>query len=78
MSFGSIAYASYVEIRSESEQRRFPDWSELPHLRRLAWEAAAQAVALAAFPSLTREDSCDRADFAINADPMDHIPVPTA
>jgi hypothetical protein len=62
MSYGSVAYQSYARIRSESGDRSFPDWTELSHTRRLAWEAAAQAVALAAFPSLTREDIVDDAE----------------
>ena len=59
MSFGSIAYASYVRIRSESDHRTFPDWTDLSHQRRIAWEAAAQAVALSAIPALSNEDSFD-------------------
>ena len=71
MSFGSIAYASYVQIRTESDERTFPDWTELPHVRRLAWEAAAQAVAIAAFPTLTREDLSDQ-DELHHADQIDN------
>ncbi len=59
MSYGSVAYQSYVRIRSESGDRSFPDWTELAHARRLAWEAAAQAVALAAFPSLSPDGDPD-------------------
>ena len=59
MSFGSTAYASYVRIRSESDQRSFPDWTDLAHTRRLAWEAAAQAVAFAVLPSSLTNDSDD-------------------
>jgi hypothetical protein len=66
MSFGSIAYESYVRIRSESDERTFPDWTEIPHLRRLAWEAAAQAVAIAALPSLSSEDLPDLDDSLRN------------
>jgi len=57
MSFGSTAYASYVRIRSESGERTFPCWDDLSRVRRLAWEAAAQAVALAVLPQSLNPDS---------------------
>lgn len=50
MSQGSTAYASYVRIHEEMGRRPLPDWSSLSHVRRMAWEAAAQAVALAVLP----------------------------
>jgi len=56
MSFGSTAYASYVRIHTESGNRRFPSWSGLPHEKRMAWEAAAQAVAMAVLPSWQYSD----------------------
>ena len=59
MSFGSTAYASYVRIRSESGERTFPGWEDLAHVRRLAWEAAAQAVALAVLPASLNPESRD-------------------
>ena len=59
MSFGSTAYASYVRIQTESGNRRFPSWSGLPHEKRLAWEAAAQAVARAVLPSSQYSDPLD-------------------
>ena len=50
MSFGSTAYESYVRIHLESGEPPKPSWHALPHVRRLAWEAAAQAVAMAILP----------------------------
>ncbi|HEY0984649.1 hypothetical protein [Schlesneria sp.] len=67
MSFGSTAYQSYVRIHTESGHRRLPPWSGLTHEKRLAWEAAAQAVAMAVLPSaqcgepLEGEDDLDEA-----------------
>lgn len=46
MGQGSNAYASYLRIHEEMGRRPPPDWNELSHVRRMAWEAAAQAVAL--------------------------------
>jgi hypothetical protein len=51
MSFGSTAYENYVRIHIESGEPRQPSWSGLSHLKRLAWEAAAQAVAMAVLPA---------------------------
>ena len=51
MSFGSNAYESYVRIHVESGEIGLPSWSGLSHLKRLAWEAAAQAVAIAVLPA---------------------------
>ena len=51
MSYGSTAYASFVRIHLESGQPNHPSWSGLPHLGRLAWEAAAQAVAHEVLPA---------------------------
>lgn len=56
MSYGSTAYESFVRIHLESGEPRQPTWNALPHLGRLAWEAAAQAVALAIMPELMNPD----------------------
>ena len=57
MSQGSTAYASYVRIHKELGRPTLPEWEALSHVRRLAWEAAAQAVALSVLPtSLTSSD----------------------
>lgn len=50
MSYGSTAYESYVRIHLESGEPQKPSWHALPHVGRLAWEAAAQAVAMAILP----------------------------
>lgn len=68
MSFGSTAYESYVRIHSESGRNNFPKWSGLTHVGRMAWEAAAQAVALSVLPSQTTagfddDDEFDEGDF---------------
>ena len=57
MSFGSTAYQSYVRIHVESGNTRHQPWESLTHLRRMAWEAAAQAVALAVLPRSMKRDS---------------------
>ena len=62
MSFGFTAYDSYVRIRSESDKRTFPSWESLSHVRRLAWEAAAQAVARVVLPN-PREHNEDDPDL---------------
>lgn len=56
MSFGSTAYETFVRIHVESGRTRLPPWNHLTHLRRLAWEAAAQAVAMAILPEFSRDD----------------------
>ena len=56
MSYGSTAYESFVRIHLESGEPRQPTWNALPHLGRLAWEAAAQAVAIAIMPELMNPD----------------------
>ena len=56
MSYGSTAYESFVRIHLESGEPRQPTWNALPHLGRLAWEAAAQAVAMAITPELMNLD----------------------
>ena len=56
MSYGSTAYESFVRIHLESGEPRQPTWNALPHLGRLAWEAAAQAVAMAIVPELMNLD----------------------
>lgn len=73
MSQGSTAYASYVRIHEEMGRRKPRDWCELSHIRRMAWEAAAQAVALSVLPvpinvgNLQKpEDSWDLADEEID------------
>ena len=50
MSYGSTAYESYVRIHVEMGKPDIPSWHALPHIRRIAWEAAAQAVAKAVLP----------------------------
>lgn len=59
MSYGSTAYESYVRIHVESGRTRVPPWNQLTHLRRLAWEAAAQAVAMAVLPQFQVEEDED-------------------
>jgi hypothetical protein len=51
MSQGSNAYASYVRIHEEMGRSTPPEWRSLSHVRRMAWEAAAQAVALSVLPA---------------------------
>jgi hypothetical protein len=50
MSYGFTAYDSFVRIHVESGEPEHPSWHALPHIGRLAWEAAAQAVAMAILP----------------------------
>ena len=60
MSQGSTAYASYVRIHQEMGRPSLPEWEALSHVRRMAWEAAAQAVALSVLPtSLTSLENDD-------------------
>lgn len=63
MSFGSMAYASFVRIHTESGEPTFPSWEGLSHVGRMAWEAAAQAVALAVPPTSLSSDSEEFNDF---------------
>jgi hypothetical protein len=51
MSSGSTAYASFVRIHTEMGRPTPPHWCALSHVRRMAWEAAAQAVALSVLPN---------------------------
>lgn len=51
MGQGSIAYESYVRIHEEMGNPPLPTWQALSHVRRMAWEAAAQAVARAVLPT---------------------------
>ena len=62
MSFGSTAYESFVRILVESGKRPLPMWAALPHHRRLAWEAAAQAVAMVVLPESLNPDPLDEND----------------
>ena len=59
MSFGSTAYESYLRIHAEMGKSNIPSWEEIPHLRRVAWEAAAQAVAKAVLESTQFPDLLD-------------------
>ncbi len=59
MSFGSTAYAAFIRIHRESGERTPKPWTELPHVRRLAWEAAAQEVARAIIPESFSQDPSD-------------------
>ena len=59
MSYGFTAYESYVRIHAESGGPSFPGWTALPHVGRMAWEAAAQAVALAVLPADLNPDPLD-------------------
>ncbi len=59
MSYGFTAYESYVRIHAESGGPSFPGWTALPHVGRMAWEAAAQAVALAVLPEHLNPDPLD-------------------
>lgn len=56
MSFGSTAYASFVRIHFESGEATFPSWEALSHVGRMAWEGAAQAVALSVLPKSFSSD----------------------
>jgi|GEM_PF-4691521 len=51
MGQGATAYASYVRIHEEMGCLALPDWQALPHVGRMAWEAAAQAVARSILPT---------------------------
>jgi hypothetical protein len=51
MSQGSTAYASYVRIHEETGGPELPTWQMLSHVGRMAWEAAAQAVACSLIPT---------------------------
>ena len=51
MGQGSTAYASYLRIHEEMGCPTLPDWQALPHVGRMAWEAAAQAVARSILPA---------------------------
>ena len=62
MSYGSTAYESYVRIHAELGGPSFPSWSALPHVGRMAWEAAAQAVALSVLPAYLNPDLLDDLD----------------
>ena len=62
MSYGFTAYESYVRIHAESGGPAFPRWTALPHVGRMAWEAAAQAVALAVLPAYLNPDPLDDLD----------------
>ncbi|MEI8017343.1 MAG: hypothetical protein WCH39_04035 [Schlesneria sp.] len=62
MSYGFTAYESYVRIHAESGGPAFPGWTALPQLGRMAWEAAAQAVALAVLPTYLNPDPLDDLD----------------
>jgi hypothetical protein len=56
VSYGSNAYEAYVRIHLESGAVAMPSWSGLSHLGRMAWEAAAQAVAMAVLPKWLNPD----------------------
>jgi hypothetical protein len=59
MGQGMNAYASYVRIHEELGRPALPSWRELSHVRRMAWEAAAQAVARSVLPSAFGSESSD-------------------
>ena len=67
MSYGSAAYATYVRIHHESGERTPKPWTALSHVRRLAWEAAAQEVARAIIPEKFNQDPSDELDDDHNA-----------
>ena len=57
MSHGSKAYESFVRIHAEMGKPPLPNWQSLSHVKRMAWEAAAHAVAMSVLPiSLTPGD----------------------
>ena len=62
MSSGSIAYEAFARIHRESGERPPKPWTELPHVRRLAWEAAAQEVARTIIPEAFNQDPGDGLD----------------
>jgi hypothetical protein len=68
MSYGFTAYESYVRIHAESGGTSFPGWAALPHIGRMAWEAAAQAVALAVLPAYLNPDQLDDMDDEAEGD----------
>ena len=68
MSYGFTAYESYVRIHAESGGPAFPGWTALPHVGRMAWEAAAQAVALAVLPAYLKPDPLDGLDDEADRD----------
>ena len=68
MSYGFTAYESYVRIHAESGGPSFPGWTDLPHVGRMAWEAAAQAVALAVLPAHLNPDPLDDPDDDAESD----------
>lgn len=70
MSFGSTAYQSYVRIRAESGDHRLPAWSGLSHEKRLAWEAAAQAVAMAVLPASQYCEPVDESESELQEDSL--------
>ena len=59
MGQGSTAYASFVRIHEEMGRPALPDWRALSHVRRMAWEAAAQAVARSILPTALGSDSAE-------------------
>jgi|GEM_PF-4274365 len=62
MSFGSTAYESYLRIHAEMGKSNIPNWEDIPHIRRVAWEAAAQAVAKAVLESTQIPDLFEHDD----------------
>lgn len=67
MSFGSTAYASFARINLEMNGRTLPSWDALTHVKRIGWEAAAQAVAMAVLPSSL--EFTNDVDDDLNGDP---------
>jgi hypothetical protein len=59
MGQGHTAYESFVRIHEEMGSSAPPDWDSLSHVGRMAWEAAAQAVASEFLPGLIESDLCD-------------------
>ena len=59
MGQGRTAYASFMRIHEEMDSSVLPDWESLSHVGRLAWEAAAQAVALQIVPDIVGSDYFD-------------------
>ena len=50
MGLGAKAYQTYSRIHREMGRNPPPDWESISHIRRLAWEAAAQEVAMTVLP----------------------------
>ena len=75
MSYGFTAYESYVRSHAESGGPAFPRWTALPRVGRMAWEAAAQAVALAVLPAYLNPDPVDDLDDEPDRDEFAHDPV---